>query len=256
MLNQLHAANSEIRTIKPVILCLTNLVTMDFMANCLLAIGAAPIMTCDDGELEELIKISHCLNINIGTLDEAFISRCKKAIKFAKQYQKPIVLDPVGAGASLSRTTSAQALMPFVDIIRGNASEIMALVDSSTITAGVESTQSTDNAKKSADALASKLGNTVIVSGKEDYITDGQQKKSLFYGSELMPLVTGMGCALTAIVATFRAVYPDNYLAGELATAYYGLCGQVAEKNAHAPGSFRTAFIDALYNIELTEVSL
>lgn len=250
MNNLIRAAKADIKTRKPIILCLTNFVTMDFMANSLLALGAAPIMSCDDRELEELITISNAVNLNIGTLDAAFISRCKKAAEMAKRHHKPVILDPVGAGASHIRTQSARELMPFADIIRGNASEIMALLDTKVNSAGVESTQTTATARDSADKLARNLKNTVIVSGKEDYITDGLRHESLHFGSPLMPLVTGMGCTLTAVVAAFRAVVSDSFDATRLATAYYGLCGSFAEQKAATPGAFRTAFIDTLYHLE------
>lgn len=251
MINAINHAISDIKKNKPLILCLTNTVTMDFMANSLLALGAAPIMSCDDRELKELILISNAVNLNIGTLDSAFIKRCNLAASIAKRYNKPIILDPVGAGASLSRTQSARQLMTSADIIRGNASEIMALMDHQVSTAGVESSHSTSVAKESADRLANGLNCTVIVSGEEDYVTDGKQQQSLTFGSSIMPLVTGMGCTLTAVVAAFRAVIPDSFNAAYLATAYFGLCGTLTERKAQSPGAFRSTFIDMLYTTEL-----
>lgn len=250
MNDMMRATAADIKTNKPIILCLTNVVTMDFMANSLLALGAAPIMSCDDRELEELISISNSVNINIGTLDAAFITRCQKAAEIAKRHHKPVILDPVGAGASLIRTQSARELMPFADIIRGNASEIMALLDTTIESAGVESTRSTFMAKESANTLACKLKNTIAVSGQEDYITDGSRHESLHFGSPIMPLITGMGCTLTAVIAAFRAVVSDSFEAAHLATAYFGLCGNDAEQKTTSPGAFRTAFIDALYHLE------
>lgn len=250
MNKMIYAAKTDIQNNKPIILCLTNAVTMDFMANSLLALGAAPIMSCDDRELEELITIAHAVNLNIGTLDPAFISRCRLAAEIARHQTKPIILDPVGVGASLIRTQCARDLMPFADIIRGNASEILALMGVTADTAGVESTQSTAMAKNSADSLARQLKNTIIVSGEEDYISDGIRQESLQVGSPLMTLITGMGCTLTAVVAAFRAVVPDSFEAARLATAYFGLCGNTAEQTALRPGTFRTAFIDALYDLE------
>lgn len=249
MINLIQTARSNIKEKKPIVLCLTNYVTMDFMANSLLALGAAPIMSCDDHELEELINISHSVYLNIGTLDNAFITRCHKAALIAKSCGKPVILDPVGAGASFIRTQGAQTLMPFADIIRGNASEIMSLIDMQTTTAGVESTQTTHVAKESADALAKQLDCTVVVSGQEDYITNGKQQASLHGGSPLMPLITGMGCTLTAVIAAFRGVLPDSFQAGLLATAYFGMCGELAEQKSTLPGSFKTAFMDALYEL-------
>ena len=235
----------KLRETKPLVLCLTNYVTMDFMANSLLALGAAPIMSCDDRELEELIQMSHAININMGTLNAEFIDRCKKVTG------KPVILDPVGAGASFIRTKSARELMVSADIIRGNASEIMALLENENKTLGVESMHQVNDAKISANKLAEMLKCTVVVSGEEDFITDGIQLKSLMFGSPVMPLVTGMGCALTAVIAAFRAVIPNSFEAASLATAYFGMCGSAVHEKINKPGSFRTAFIDELYSHEL-----
>lgn len=241
-----HAINTIVST-KPLILNITNMVTMDLMANGLLALGAAPLMSTCDEELEALVRISHAVNMNIGTLDKAFIERCQEVALLAQQYQKPVILDPVGAGASDIRTKTAKLLLPFVDIVRGNASEIMSLVDINVQTSGVESVHSTMQAKEHACALAKQHQITVVVSGEIDYVTNGTQEIELNYGSAVMPLVTGMGCLLTAVIAAFHAVNPHPFEAATLATAYYGLCGSAAEKMSPRPGNFRSAFIDALY---------
>jgi hydroxyethylthiazole kinase len=247
MIEEISNALTKLRATKPIVLCLTNYVTMDFMANSLLALGASPIMSCDTEELGELIQICNAVNLNIGTLDNAFIQRAHTAVELAKRYNKPIILDPVGSGASRIRTESARALMPFADIIRGNASEIMSLSDILTQTAGVDSSKETEHAKKIAINLASMLNCTVTVSGKEDFITDGHHQESLTFGSQLMPYITGMGCTLTAVIAAFRAVITDSFKAAQLATAYFTLCGTLADARTKQPGTFRTTFIDELY---------
>lgn len=254
MLDKITSAITDIKNTKPLILCLTNVVTMDFMANSLLALGAAPIMSCEEKELEELIKISHAINLNIGTLESDFIRRCRVAAEIAKYQKKPIILDPVGAGASLIRTQSAQELMHFANVIRGNASEIMALIDTQISTAGVESTCTTTVAKHSANQLASTHNSTVVVSGEEDYITNGHQQESLMFGSSIMPMITGMGCTLTAVIAAFCAVRSDAFEAATLATAYFGICGNLTERKTKLPGSFRTTFIDTLHNANVEDI--
>lgn len=254
MLYELEKTLLQLRELKPLILCLTNHVTMDFMANSLLSLGAAPIMSEEERELEELIHICQAININIGTLDEAFIRRTELTIRFAKQAHKPIVLDPVGAGATKIRTTTARLLLESADIIRGNASEIMALDDLSAQTLGVESTRPVSHATESAIRLAKQYQCTVVVSGEIDFVTDGEQNIHLAYGSRLMPLVTGMGCTLTAVIAAFRATTPLAFKAAHLATAYFGLCGALAEQKSSYPGSFRTSFIDELYRANITDM--
>lgn len=246
-IDEMKSALTLLRTTKPIILCLTNYVTMDFMANCLLALGASPIMSVEESELHELIKISHAINLNIGTLDHAFIKRAHFTVELAKQENKPIILDPVGAGASLMRTQSARDLLPFATIVRGNASEIMALSDNFTKTAGVESLNETQQATSCAINIASSFNCTVTVSGKDDLITDGNRQELLSFGSPIMPLVTGMGCTLTAVIAAFRSVIPDSFTAARLATAYFSLCGNLADAKSKYPGTFRTSFLDELY---------
>ena len=247
MITQIAKTMTLLVKTKPLVLNLTNYVTMDFMANSLLAIGAAPIMSRNEDELEELIKISSSININIGTLSSSSIKRCFKAVTLAKKYKKAIVLDPVGSGASFIRTKTAQSLMKHADIVRGNASEIISLQEHTGKTLGVESTHTTKEAIATARELSRKHGFVAVVSGPVDFITDGKREAELPFGSSLMPAVTGMGCALTAVIAAFRGVEADSFESAKLATAYFGLCGQLADKKLVGPGTFRTNFIDTLY---------
>lgn len=251
MLKSIKTTLAQLKKAKPLVLCLTNHVTMDLMANCLLAIGAAPAMSSYESELEELIKISSAVNLNIGTLSAAFVEQCTLAAKFAKYHKKPIVLDPVAVGASSIRTQSARLLMSSADIIRGNASEIMGLSQDGHKAHGVETMHTTHDASILAHNLAATLKCTVVVSGKEDLITDGSRQISLKYGSPLMPKVIGMGCTLTAVIAAFRTVIADPFEAATQATAYFSLCGNLAATKSDNPGTFRTAFIDELYAADL-----
>ena len=255
MIHSIQSSLALLRQTKPVILCLTNYVTMDFMANSLLAVGALPIMSVCDKELDELIQLSHAVMINLGTLDRDFIKRCHHASKLATHYQKPIILDPVGAGASVIRTQSARELMRYAAIIRGNASEIRSLIEDKNKTLGVESACPTEHAKASARQLAQLLACTVVVSGAEDFITDGEREDSLHFGSPLMPLITGMGCTLTAVIAAFQAVLPESYTAAQQATSYFGLCGNATHLKTTQPGTFRSIFIDELYAAEFTHLT-
>lgn len=252
MLQQIKEAIETIRATKPVILSLTNYVTIDFMANGLLALGAAPIMSCCSSEIPELIHISHAVNINIGTLDNAFVKRCETALLCAKEQHIPLILDPVGAGASSLRTRTARKFSQYVDIIKGNASEILALYKAGTKTLGVEALHQTQDALQPAYHLAKTTHTTIVVSGYEDLITDGTQQNILTFGAPLMPLITGMGCTLTAIIAAFRSVIPDGFTAAKLATAYFGLCGHLAYLKTKHPGTFRSAFLDELYAANIT----
>lgn len=247
MINRIESTLRRLHDARPLILCLTNFVTMDFVANCLLAVGASPVMSVDAAEFEELVQMSQAVYINLGTLDKAFISRAHQLVELANRYGKPVILDPVGAGASVLRSQTARDLMVYADIIRGNASEIMSLAGDSRQTRGVDATQSVNHAKDAALFLADLTHAAVVVSGALDFIVRGKQQASLNYGSHLMPLVTGMGCALTAVIAAFRAVESDSFEASLQAAAWFSLCGSLSALKTDRPGSFRATFIDYLY---------
>jgi hydroxyethylthiazole kinase len=248
MIDRIAKTLSDIRKQKPLILSVTNFVTMDFVANCLLSIGAAPIMSVCEEELEELVQIASAVYINIGTLDNNFISFAKKALALAEKYKKPLVFDPVGAGATNIRTQTAQSILPFSNILRGNASEIMALGGSAFTTHGVEATHTTNDAEEIATRLALKNHTTVIVSGPVDFITNGHKSEQVAFGSHLMQRVTGMGCAMTAVVAACKAIVEDSFAASSIAAHYFALCAEVVSKNHPYPGTFKTAFLDQLHS--------
>ena len=239
---------NNLKTKKPLILNLTNFVTMDFVANCLLSIGAAPIMCTYEDEIEELINISSAVYINIGTLDDNFIKLVEKVIIFAKQYNKPIVLDPVGCGATKIRTKVASNIAPNCQIIRGNASEIMALGNNSFLTKGVESVHKTEDSTDIADNIAKYTRSTIVVSGATDYITNGSLNKQIKFGSPIMTNITGMGCSLTAIIAAILAVTNEPFEAGVIGAQYFSLCGELVAQKHKKPGSFKSAFLDMLHS--------
>ncbi|MBA2653070.1 MAG: hydroxyethylthiazole kinase [Tatlockia sp.] len=247
MVRDLETALISLRQSKPLVLCLTNFVTMDLVANSLYALGASPLMSQSLDELEELVSISHAVYINIGTLDQAFCERALYAVSLAKSQNKPVVLDPVGAGASRLRTEAAKSLVPYATIIRANASETLALVDAQCETKGVETTHSVGQAASAAKTWAYSIQKVAVVSGPVDLVTNGLDLLNLPFGSDLMPLITGMGCALSAVIAAFATLNFDVYRSTSLATAYFGLCGQQCAIQTREPGSFRELFINALF---------
>ena len=243
MLDQLKHALEKIRTEKPLILNLTNTVTRDLMANGLLALGAGPLMCDSPEEVVELTHLAQALNINIGTLNVDFMAVVERALPAPC----PVILDPVGCGASRLRTTYARQLLPFATLVRGNGSEIMALTDLQTRTMGVESLHPSVDALAHAQALYEAHGLTCVISGATDYVVGNGPMQSFSFGSPLMAAITGMGCTLTALIAAFHAVEKEPFTAACLATAYVGLAGSQAARVACAPGAFRSAFIDRLY---------
>lgn len=247
MINQIKSSFLQINQQKPLILCLTNYVTMDLMANSLLALGAAPLMSESIAEIEELVTISQSVYINIGTLNDVFIERAVYAAQIANSLKKPVILDPVGSGASKLRTSASLKLLGLANIIRGNASEIISLAGVNGVTKGVETAHQVDHAIDTAVSLAQIHHKTVVISGPEDFVTDGTQRLILPFGSPLMPLITGMGCTMTAVLSAFVAINPNYFAASSEASAYFGLCGQLTQAQTQTPGSFRQAFMDNLY---------
>ncbi|MGC1182717.1 hydroxyethylthiazole kinase [Legionella sp.] len=248
MIEQIKSTLTQVKQSKPLVLCLTNYVTMDLMANSLLSLGAAPLMSESIEEVEELVTLSHAVYINIGTLNDVFMERARLAAKYANLLNKPVILDPVGAGASRLRTSAAIELLPLANVIRGNASEIISLTGAMGTTKGVETAEPVTKAINSAQILAKNYNKIIVISGPEDFVTDGNQDQILPFGSHLMPLITGMGCTLTAVISTFVACNLDYFQATVHAIAYFGLCGQLAEQQSNAPAAFRQTFIDNLFH--------
>ena len=224
---------------------------MNNSANALLAIGASPVMAHWKEEVEEMMAIASALVINIGTLDQNSIDGMKVAGRAAAQRNKPIVLDPVGAGATTVRTATAWELIHLCrpTIIRGNASEIMALVDANVKSKGVDSCAKSHDALKAARQLAIDTEAVVVISGATDYITNGEEVFTVEGGSPIMTAVTGMGCTATALVGAFAAVEPHPMVAATAAMAVMSLAGERAAQKAQGNGSMQMYFLDELYQI-------
>ncbi|MFB1079269.1 hydroxyethylthiazole kinase [Photobacterium damselae] len=234
---------------KPLVVNLTNYVVMNNTANALLAIGASPIMAHSRDELAELMAISGALVINIGTLDSHWIPRMHFAIEQANRYNKPVVIDPVGCGASQLRTQTAQDLVALANnaTIRGNASEIIALAGHMSNSKGVDAQDSTTQACSAAKQLAQQYQCSVVISGETDYIVDAGTTVTITNGHAMMPHVTGMGCTHTALTGAFTAIGETT---GVTATALLGIAGEIAAENSAGPGSLQINLLDTLYQLD------
>ncbi len=239
----------KVRETKPLVHNITNYVVMNFTANLLLAAGASPVMAHAENEVEEMVSFAKALVLNIGTLDDAWIASMLKAGKKATELGVPVILDPVGAGATKLRTEAAKRILAEtrVSLVRGNASEILALGGGAARTKGVDSADSVEAAAERAIGLAQELGVPVAITGAVDFITDGKRVLRVANGHPLMGCVTGTGCGATAIIGAFAGVDPDPVSAAATALACYGLAGEQAAAGAAGPGSFMIRFIDALY---------
>ena len=248
----------KIRETKPLVHNITNYVVMNFTANILLAAGASPVMAHAPNEVEEMVSFAKALVLNIGTLDDAWSASMLKAGRKASALGVPIILDPVGAGATKLRTETAKRILgeTKVTLVRGNASEILALGGAASKGKGVDSADSVEAAAERAVSLTRDLGVPVAISGAVDFITDGQRVVRVANGHPLMGCVTGTGCGATAIIGAFAGVDTDPVSAAATALAYYGLAGEHAADEAAGPGSFVVRFLDALHALSLEDVAV
>lgn len=244
------ALDARVRKNAPLIHHMTNQVVMNFTANVTLALGAQPVMAHAPEELEQMVGLASVLVLNIGTLDAALIEAMRVAGKAATKRGIPIVLDPVGAGATTLRTQTARLLLDELDVwaVRANAGEVMALAGEAGATRGVDSLAGVEAARDSAAALAQSRALVVAMTGPVDLVTDGQCWCEVNNGHALMSRVTGTGCAATTAVACALAVTArtDACVATACALAVFGHAGEVAARTANGPGSFVPAFVDAL----------
>ncbi|RCW97922.1 hydroxyethylthiazole kinase [Marinomonas foliarum] len=249
LVEQITQALTAVREQKPLVVSITNYVVMNNTANALLAIGASPIMAHSKQEMAEMMAFAGALVINIGTLDSAWIPRMTFAVEQANANGKVVVLDPVGCGASILRTDTSREIARLADqlIIRGNASEIIALANEQAKSKGVDALDSSDTALSAAHFLVKEYGARVVISGGTDYIVTSEQTVKLNNGHAMMPCVTGMGCTLSALTAAFAAVGEET---GVAAAAVLGVVGEIAAEQSRGPGSLQLTILDELYLLD------
>ncbi|MDD6373604.1 MAG: hydroxyethylthiazole kinase [Bifidobacteriaceae bacterium] len=253
---RLRAAAQTVRDTTPLAQAVTNFVTINFVANAQLAAGGTAAMSFLPDDVIDTAKICNASYINVGTLQPYYKEAFPEIAKAFAGMKHPWVLDPVAAGIGETRTS---ILMAFKDypptVIRGNASEIITLARmwgciaqaEGTRPQGVESVDDVDTAHDAAQHLARFIGGAVAVSGAIDLVTDGDATYRLTGGSLYMTKITGAGCSLGGVTATYLAV-TDPLTAAVAASAHYNVAGSAAEGAAHGPGSFQTEFVDALWN--------
>ncbi|MGL5653914.1 MAG: hydroxyethylthiazole kinase [Vibrio sp.] len=249
LIEQITQTLNAVRQQKPLVVNITNYVVMNNTANALLAIGASPIMAHSQQEMAEMIALAGALVINIGTLDSVWTPRMLFAVQQANAKHKVVVLDPVGCGASRLRTETSRQIARLADrlIIRGNASEIIALAGQPAHSKGVDALDCSDAALGAAQFLVANYGANVVISGETDYIVTPSRIVSLHNGHPMMPYVTGMGCTLTALTGAFAAVGDHTGLA---AAAVLGVAGEIAAEQARGPGSLQFTLLDELYRLD------
>lgn len=246
-----------VRERAPLVHNITNFVVMNYSANALLAVGASPVMAHAHEEVQDMAGIAQALVLNIGTLEPAWMCSMQLALSTALARGLPVVLDPVGAGATPYRNRALGELIRggAPGIVRGNGSEIMSVAGIAASTRGVDSTASSDQAADAAHALARDLHAVVCVSGADDHVVDATGRwLTLSNGHPWMTRVTGVGCSASALVGAFAAVQPDRWRATAAAMAVLGVAGELAAERTLAArggvGRLQVELLDGLHLLD------
>ncbi len=240
-----------VRERAPLVQCITNYVSMDVVANVLNAVGASPAMVHDAHESGEFAAIASALAINIGTPSPAWVEGMTAAVRAARAAGTPWVLDPVAVGATTYRREIVADLLAYEPaVIRGNASEILAIATSSAGGRGVDSAAASSEAAESAARLARARATVVVVTGVSDVVTDGTRTAIVHGGDARMPMITALGCASTALVAACCAVADDAFEASLAAMAMLAVAGERAGRRADGPGTLRVLLLDELAGLD------
>jgi hydroxyethylthiazole kinase len=239
---------AAIRERKPLVHNITNYVVMNETANAILALGALPVMAHAREEVEEMVGLAGALVLNIGTLSEAWIDAMIAAGAAANARGVPVVLDPVGAGATRYRTETAKRILDTIDVavLRGNPGEVATLVGVEAEVRGVESVGGGGDPAELAREAARTLGVVASVTGAVDHVSDGERAAAISNGHELLAAITGTGCMSTAMTGCFLAGKDDAFEAAVEALVAFGVAGEDAAVDAKGPGSFHVVLYDAL----------
>jgi hydroxyethylthiazole kinase len=241
----------RLRERRPLVHNITNLVSMDVVANALLALGASPLMAHAEEEVADIAGLAHAFVANIGTLSPDWVAAMHVAASRMADQGRPWVLDPVGVGATPYRNAAAADLLRRrPTVVRANASEILALAGAAGTTRGVDSTHAADEAVEAAMAIARVHRCVVAVTGAVDRVTDGSRTLEIAGGHPLMGRVTALGCAASATIGAFLAVERDPVTAAAHALAVFGLAGEIAALPPAGPGTLRVRLMDALYGLD------
>lgn len=246
----------RIRNEAPLVHNITNYVVMNQTANALLALGASPVMAHAPEEVEEMVSLASALVLNMGTLSSGWVEAMMLAGRMAKSHRIPIVFDPVGSGATAYRTRTARMILDELrpEILRGNASEIRSLVQEESATKGVDSVHGPEDVLEEGRNLSRAYGCVVSISGPIDIVVNDEVTYEVRGGHPIMTRVTGMGCTATAITAAFASVNPSSLQAAVHGMQAMAVAGELAGNQSQGPGSFTSAFIDALSALSLNQL--
>lgn len=251
MKQQISNLFATVSTKKPLIHHITNEVTINDCANVTLAIGASPVMASSVKEAAEMVQLANALVLNIGTIHDETFQAMLLAGEAANAHAIPIILDPVGVGATSFRTNKIFELLKTIQVqmIRGNASEIYRLLGGEIMTRGVDSGEVSISQAQLAKEAAQKLQCTVVVSGVQDAVSDGIRTATIDNGHPLLTKVTGTGCMSTSLIGCFAGVTKDFFAAGIAGISTMSVAGEIAAHHLHSnegTGTYRTRIIDQI----------
>jgi hydroxyethylthiazole kinase len=249
----------QVRSANPLVHNITNVVVTNFTANGLLAMGASPVMAYAPEEAGEMAGVAGALVLNIGTLDEAVVESMLIAGKAANERNVPVVLDPVGAGATAYRTRTARKLIEELNIavVRGNAAEIANIAGRNWDIKGVDGGQGEGDMAELAIMAAKQFNSVVVITGKEDVVTDGKRVYIIKNGHSLLTKVTGAGCLLSSVIGAFLAVENNHVSAAAAALAFYGVAAERAAGLAggEGPGTFQVQLLNSLSFVSSKDIN-
>lgn len=245
-----------IRERRPLVHQITNFVVMNDTANITLHVGASPVMAHAKEEVADMVSLAGALVLNPGTLEPDWVEAMIIAGRRAGELGVPIILDPVGAGATPYRTETNLKFLEELDIsvVRGNSGEIGALSGAGGEVVGVDSITGVDDPIAVTRSTAQKWGTVVAITGKRDYISNGKTTVAVDNGHQCLTTLTGTGCMATTMIGAFSAVEEEHLVAAAGALACYGLAAEAAAENTAGPGSFKTGLFDSLYNLTPEEL--
>lgn len=250
---QLGNVITKIREKQPIVFQITNTVTINDCANITLAVGASPLMSFCEEELEDILSFASSLVINIGTMDKQMRKIAVKAGQTANRMGKPVVLDPVGVGATKARKELVEDLLKNVHfaVVKGNMAEIKSIYGMENITnRGVDSVEDLENGDEIAKTLAKRYDTVIAVTGKQDIVSDGCRVARISNGTALLGKVTGTGCMTGALIGSACGAERDYFTAA--AVAVMGIAGEKAEQHfslGSGNGTMRAEILDAVYNM-------
>lgn len=253
MVERIAGLLERVRAERPLVHNITNYVVMNNTANALLALGASPVMAHAGEEVVEMTGLAGALVLNIGTLSPAWVEAMLAAGRAASARGIPVVLDPVGAGATAYRSETALRLLEEirVSILRGNAGEVGVLAGLGGAVKGVDSAGAAAAGGELVTAAARRFGTVAVATGPVDYVGDGERVAEVHNGHPLLSLVTGTGCTATALTGAFAAVTGDPFLAAVATLVCFGVAAEdaAAAPAVRGPGSYQVALLDALHNL-------